>query len=121
MSDRNPRDGGYNASMWPVMSFYMPDAMACYSFSGNDYCVTANEGDSRDYDGYSEEVRGDDLDLDNATFPNEEQLLQSDHLGRLKVTTANGDTDGDGDYDIIYGYGGRSFSCLLYTSPSPRD
>ena len=121
MSDRNPEDGGYNASSWPVMSFYMPDAMACYSVSGNDYCVTANEGDSRDYDGYSEEVRGDDLDLDDTAFPNEEQLLQKDHLGRLKVTTANGDTDGDGDYDIIYGYGGRSFSIWDSTGKQVYD
>ena len=28
----------------------------------------------------------------------------------MKTTTANGDTDGDGDFDVIYSYGARSFS-----------
>ncbi|MCD8476154.1 MAG: hypothetical protein LRY40_07170 [Shewanella fodinae] len=31
-------------------------------------------------------------------------------LGRLKVTTSMGDEDGDGDYDKLYSFGGRSFS-----------
>jgi hypothetical protein len=31
-------------------------------------------------------------------------------LGRLNVTNKLGDTDGDGDFDEIYAYGGRSFS-----------
>jgi hypothetical protein len=30
----------------------------------------------------------------------------------LKTTTAQGDTDGDGDFDVIYSYGARSFSVL---------
>ena len=28
----------------------------------------------------------------------------------MKTTTTMGDTDGDGDFDEIYGFGGRSFS-----------
>jgi hypothetical protein len=31
-------------------------------------------------------------------------------LGRLNVTTANGDTDGDGDFDRLFAFGARSFS-----------
>ena len=37
-------------------------------------------------------------------------LWGQNNLGRLKTTTASGDTDGDGDHDIIYSYGTRSFS-----------
>ena len=41
---------------------------------------------------------------------NAEELQKPENLGRLKTTTTMGDTDGDGDHDLIYGYGGRSFS-----------
>jgi hypothetical protein len=43
-------------------------------------------------------------------FPNAAELQKPEHLGRLKTTTTMGDTDGDGDHDLIYAYGGRSFS-----------
>jgi hypothetical protein len=72
--------------------------------------ATANEGDARDYDAYSEEDRVKDLVLDPSAFPNAADLQQNDSLGRLKITTTLGDTDGDGDYDELYAYGGRSFS-----------
>ncbi|MCB9203220.1 MAG: choice-of-anchor I family protein [Flavobacteriales bacterium] len=103
-----------------VKGFYMPDAIAY----ANGYLITANEGDSRDYKGYSEEVRIEDLILDATKFPNADFLQQKEILGRLKTTTANGDTDGDGDVDQLYCYGGRSFSIwdtsgnLVYDSGS---
>ena len=75
----------------------MPDAISSYMFQGKTYIVTANEGDSRDYDGYSEEARVRELPLDPDAFPDAASLQQDDNLGRLKSTTANGDTDGDGD------------------------
>ena len=43
-------------------------------------------------------------------FPNADSLQKPENLGRLKTTTTMGDTDGDGDHDMIYAYGGRSFS-----------
>ena len=43
-------------------------------------------------------------------FPNANELQKKQNLGRLKTTKTLGDTDGDGDHDIIYAYGGRSFS-----------
>ena len=72
--------------------------------------MTANEGDTRDYDGFSEEARVSSLTLDPVKFPNAVDLKQNAKLGRLTVTKANGDTDGDGDFDEIYAIGGRSFS-----------
>ncbi len=95
---------------WPVLSFYHPDAIDYFEVGGIGYIITANEGDARDYDGYSEEERGDDLVLDPTAYPDASELQLEENLGRLKVTTANGDIDGDGDIDQIYGYGGRSFS-----------
>jgi hypothetical protein len=51
-----------------------------------------------------------DLDLDPNAFPDAATLQENENLGRLKITTVDGDTDGDGDYDEIYSYGARSFS-----------
>jgi hypothetical protein len=48
--------------------------------------------------------------LDPSVFPNAALLKNNNVLGRLNVTNKLGDTDGDGDFDEIYAYGGRSFS-----------
>lgn len=99
-----------NFKTWPVFGFYMPDAITYAKIDGAEYIISANEGDSRDYDGYSEEVRVEDLTLDVSAFPDAAELQLEEHLGRLKTTTANGDIDGDGDVDRIYSYGARSFT-----------
>lgn len=108
--DASDRDGMINITNWPTKGMYMPDAIASYGFRGQTYIVTANEGDARDYDGYSEEVRVKDLVLDPVAFPNAAELQTDENLGRLKTTTANGDIDGDGKFEEIYSYGARSFS-----------
>ncbi len=108
--DASNRDDRINITNWPVSGFYMPDAIASYQFNDDTYLVTANEGDSRDYDGYSDEARVKDLPLDPVAFPDAENLQADENLGRLKVTTANGDSDGDGDFDTLYSYGARSFA-----------
>jgi hypothetical protein len=94
----------------PTYGMYQPDAIATYQRDDATFILSANEGDARDYDGYSEEVRVKDLLLDPKAFPNAEALQEDENLGRLKTTTSQGDTDGDGDFDKIYSYGARSFS-----------
>jgi hypothetical protein len=74
------------------------------------YLITANEGDARDYTGFSEEARVGSLNLDPTAFPNAAALKNNAALGRLNVTRTLGDTDGDGDYDQLYAFGARSFS-----------
>ena len=108
--DASDKDGAINLQTWPVMSLYLPDAIAAYEVNGETYLITANEGDARDYDGYSEEARVADLVLDATVFPNAAELQAEDQLGRLKTTTTMGDTDVDGDHDVIYGFGARSFT-----------
>lgn len=109
--DASDRSTGANIMAWPnVVGMYQPDGMDSYIVDGTIYFVTANEGDARDYDGYSEEERVDDLDLDPTVYPNAAEIQAEDQLGRLKTTSANGDVDNDGDYDVIYSYGARSFS-----------
>jgi hypothetical protein len=94
-----------------VHSFYLPDAIAAYTAAdGETYLVTANEGDTRAYDGFDEETRMGNLVLDWAALPDAPALQAPEALGRLLTSTANGDTDGDGLVDTLYGIGGRSFT-----------
>ena len=115
--DLSDRDDGVNFQSWEnVKGMYQPDAMTSFvAGDGATYYVSANEGDARDYDGYSEEERAEDLNLDATSFPNG---VSDADLGRLKTTTADdcGDTDGDGDVDFICSYGARSFSIWEYDS-----
>ncbi len=108
--DASNRDEGIRIENGPVYGLYQPDAIAYVEIDGQGYLVTANEGDARDYDGFAEEERVADLSLDPTAFPEAASLQAADRLGRLTVTTATGDTDGDGDFDALYAFGARSFS-----------
>ncbi|MEL6190516.1 MAG: choice-of-anchor I family protein [Bacteroidota bacterium] len=108
--DASNRDTDIEIQSWPTLGMYQPDAIKSFTVGGNTYIISANEGDARDYDGYSEETRVEDLTLDPTSYPNAAFLQDEENLGRLKTTTATGDTDGDGDIDQIYSYGARSFS-----------
>jgi len=108
--DASDDDGAIRIRRWPVFGMYQPDSIANFKVGDKHYLITANEGDTRDYDGYSEEERVADLTLDPTAFPNAAELQEDANLGRLTVTTSQGDTDGDGDFDRLYVPGGRSFS-----------
>ncbi|MET0595852.1 MAG: choice-of-anchor I family protein [Polyangiaceae bacterium] len=108
-------EGGVGAiefGNWPVLGMYQPDGIHAFQARGNTYFVTANEGDVREYTGYSELTRVKDLvaagKLDSAS-PAFAHTSDAE-LGRLRVTTATGDTDGDGDIDVLHAFGARSFS-----------
>ncbi|MCB9389245.1 MAG: hypothetical protein H6512_06625 [Acidimicrobiia bacterium] len=61
--DPSDKDDKLELRSVPVEGMFLPDALATFSAGGTDYLATANEGDSRDYDCYSEEVRlGDPAD-----------------------------------------------------------
>jgi len=108
--DPSDKDDGVNIQNWPAYGMFMPDAIKSYNVNGMEYIVTANEGDSRDYDGYSEEDRGDDLTLSPTYFEFIDELQEKKHLGRLKISKATGDFTNDGIYEEIHSYGARSFS-----------
>jgi len=132
--DASDRDGPGNTSIWnpqawPVFGMYQPDAILAATIGGVEYLITANEGDARDYTGFSEEVRvgSSTYQLDPTVFPNAGVLKQNANLGRLTVTNATGDSDGDGDFDAIHVFGARSFSVwttdgmLVYDSGNALD
>jgi DNA-binding beta-propeller fold protein YncE len=108
--DASDRDDDVNIQNWPVFGLYQPDGIATFQAGGTTYLITANEGDTRDYEGYGEEARVSELMLDADAFPNANALRMDDQLGRLTVTRSLGDIDRDGDYDRLYVPGGRSFS-----------
>jgi hypothetical protein len=119
--DPSDRDDGINIANWPVFGMYQPDGIAAYSVNDSGtYLVTANEGDARDYDGFSEEIRVKDLapreDEDPAgilsvdlleQFPN---IQDDEELGRLRITSEP-PFGKEGDVlNELYSYGARSFS-----------
>jgi len=105
-------------SIQGLYGMYQPDTIASYSWNGSTFIVSANEGDARDYDGYSEEVRVKDIidpdeinkTLSTALQSQYDESGGKNYLGRLKVTTALGDKDQDGEFEKLFSYGARSFS-----------
>lgn len=110
--DASDRDGRINIANWPVHGLYMPDSIDALRWKGQTFLVTANEGDARDYPGYAEEVRAgsSSVVLDAAKFPNAAALKANAALGRLNITRATADADGDGDLDRLEAFGARSVS-----------
>jgi len=108
--DASDKDDDINIANWPVYGMYMPDSIATYEVDGVRYLVTANEGDAREYGDFVEEARVKDLVLDPTAFPDAADLQANEAIGRLTVSTASGDLDGDGDFDRLDVFGARSFS-----------
>jgi 2',3'-cyclic-nucleotide 2'-phosphodiesterase / 3'-nucleotidase / 5'-nucleotidase len=108
--DASDKDNKINIANWPVWGVYMPDEVAAYQYQGQTFLVMANEGDVRDYPGYTETVEVKALTLDPTAFPNAADLKLTKNLGNLNVSKVGGDADGDGDYDFLFATGGRSFT-----------
>jgi len=103
--DGSDRDNTINIANWPVHGMRMPDSTVACQLAGQVYLVTANEGDAR-----NESARCSSRTLDPVAFPGAGGLQQLGQLGRLFVSTIDGDLDGDGDHDQLFCYGARSFS-----------
>ncbi len=111
--DASDRDEGIRVRNWPLQGMAMPDAIATFSIGGRTLLVTANEGDARDWAAYGEESRIKDLTLDPQAFPEAGELQSDEQLGRLNVSIASGDVDGDGDFDQLHSFGGRGITIWL--------
>lgn len=108
--DASNDDTGVYLQNWPVYGMYQPDAVDSYLYNGMPFIVSANEGDTRDYGGYSEIERVANLTLDATAFPDAATQQLDENLGRLNVTTSMGDNGNDGDFEALYSFGARSFS-----------
>ncbi len=94
----------------PVKGLIQPDAIAAFDIAGTTYFVTANEGDSRVNVTDLVRLSSGAYVLDPTAFPNAAALKANANLGRLNVSNNVGDTDGDGDIDVITTIGGRGIS-----------
>jgi len=111
--DASDRSASIKIWNWNVLGMYQPDALAAFAAGGRTFVASVNEGDTRDYPpSYSEETRlgAAQYVLDQMRFPMRDSLKRDSVLGRLVVTRARGDIDGDGDFDEIYLPGGRSLA-----------
>lgn len=123
--DVSDRDGAIRIGNWPVRGMYQPDAIASYQREGQTYIVTANEGDARDWSGYSEVSRlrslprplcadGPQIQVflaDNRYgIASLAQLRDNANLGRLNVSKATGLRADGTCYEEIHAFGARSFS-----------
>lgn len=107
--DIDKKDGKYRGKTYASLrGVRMPDAIALTNIGGQDYLLTANEGDSRDWDGYCNE------DARNfgkgQTSPSGKITAANGLSGKVTFLNAK---DHDGlDSNLDYLYGSRSFSCF---------
>jgi 2',3'-cyclic-nucleotide 2'-phosphodiesterase (5'-nucleotidase family)/DNA-binding beta-propeller fold protein YncE len=118
--DASDRDGGAKINTWPIHGMYMPDGIATFEVAGRTFVATANEGDAREWGNFVEEVRIADSSvvLDPTIFPASIASVLKDNAqaGRLTISRHTGDTDGDGDFDQLHVFGGRSVSIFEVTN-----
>lgn len=108
--DASDRDGLVRITTWPVKGLFQPDTIRSYDAKGRTFVVCADEGDVRSYGDFTDEAMVADLVLDPVAFPDAAYLQRPENLGRLKVARDLGDHDGDGDYDELFTFGGRSLT-----------
>jgi hypothetical protein len=116
--DISDNNGQVLIANWPIQAYYIPDAVANYTVGGTTFIITANEGDEKEYTGFTERttVGASSYLLDAANFPNASVLKQSYNMGRFRVTNLNGNTDADAEFETINAVGTRSFSIFNTTT-----
>ena len=108
--DVSDRDNAIAIQTWPVSGLYMPDGITAFDVGGQTYLLTANEGDSREFGSYSDEVRMEDLPLEVSIFP--PSMITDEGLGRLQVMKPfdSSHTNDAGEVQQVFAFGARSMS-----------
>ncbi|MFN3927908.1 MAG: choice-of-anchor I domain-containing protein [Pseudanabaenaceae cyanobacterium] len=103
----------FNPQSYPnLFGAYQPDAIGAYVVGGVTYLVTANEGDGRDWPGFSNESRVGGLTLNPNSFPLPAGIQDTESLGRLQIINTLGDDDSNpaNGKERLVVQGARSFS-----------
>jgi 2',3'-cyclic-nucleotide 2'-phosphodiesterase (5'-nucleotidase family) len=105
-----PNRGKINIGPKAVDGLYQPDGAAQFDIGGVTYVALANEGDAREWPGFTDEIRVNNAayPLDPAVYPAGTKADQQ--LGRLTVSRTDGNTDADPEYERITAFGSRSVS-----------
>lgn len=109
--DPSNKDGEAKLRTIPVHGLSMPDSIGAFQTNGQTYFATANEGDARDWGGYTDEVKLKDLEsqvCDSVDLP--EGIEDKKYAGNLKLSNASGWNEEKGCFDGLYSFGSRSFS-----------
>lgn len=92
-----------------VHGMFMPDTLATYTAGGENYIVSANEGDAREWGSYVEPERVSALAGAGALCANFD-ATEIATMGRLNVSMAEGFNSDTNCYDELFAFGTRSFS-----------
>ncbi|TDM13296.1 choice-of-anchor I family protein [Macrococcus lamae] len=116
--DASDKDNKISMKNYPVYGMLQPDGISHVDYKGKTYLLTANEGDTQDYAGFSEETRVEDIaeqyNTSSSYFKGFDSKILTDKkaLGRLKTSMYNPLTGKDGKYNAVVTFGGRSFSVI---------
>lgn len=99
------RDGAIKLENAPFYGIYMPDGIASYSVGGQQYILSANEGDATGWDDRSNESDIGEMKAALSPSSSAAQFLADKGSTYDKVEVAS-----DMGHDGLYLYGARSFS-----------
>eukprot|EP01026_Neomeris_dumetosa_P047676 TRINITY_DN4100_c0_g1_i5.p1 TRINITY_DN4100_c0_g1~~TRINITY_DN4100_c0_g1_i5.p1 ORF type:complete len:517 (-),score=80.92 TRINITY_DN4100_c0_g1_i5:214-1764(-) len=115
--DASDQDGEISLRQYNIRGLYMPDIIDVFVHDGDEYIVSANEGDAKELtmedngviEYWTEEITGSDLVsvIDDAGL--QMALNDSTLLGSLTFSSVDGAPSGGVD-TALYTYGGRSVS-----------
>ncbi|MCP9482805.1 choice-of-anchor I family protein [Shimia sp. CNT1-13L.2] len=109
--DANDKDDAIDIKVVNTLGLRMPDALATAEIGGKTYFLTANEGDDRgDFDEGGDAARVKDILDGDVAGVSIDASVDTTGLERLNVSIIDGDTDNDGDIDVLHSYGSRSFT-----------
>jgi hypothetical protein len=125
--DASDQDGAINIANWPVKGIPMPDGIDAFRVNGQEYIITANEGDAREWPGFpltnGQPSPASDTGRLAGVFNNARTqvpgfeasfLRASSRLGRLNLSLTDGVTGPANDRVLVqpHSLGSRSVSIV---------
>jgi hypothetical protein len=109
--DASDVDEGSALASYPVRGLRQALDILAFEVDGQVLIAGADGGTARvigGTPGYDETTRVNAILLDTLVFPDAATLARDDRLGRLRISRVDGDPNGDGLYERLIAFGGRS-------------